>query len=108
MTHQGTGYAACFHAGVRGLHQGKMYRKLMLDVPTITSTTAFDISLEPTVSTFLGKPCATPTAANWLDRVEGRCNFDPLRWLPRSPRWYLLALTRGRVGGHTGAVRHAL
>src|SRR5262249_52499166 len=86
----------------------RMYRKAALDRLVLESDQGFELALEITVKAHLAGMRIAEIPTIWHDRVEGKSNFKLMRWLPRYLRWWLLALSRGRIGGRAGSLRHAL
>lgn len=86
----------------------RLYRRTMLQALSLESDAGFELALEITVKAYRAGYRVTEIPTTWHDRVAGTSNFKLMRWLPRYLRWWRLAFSRGRSGGHPGSVRHAL
>ena len=85
----------------------RAYRLSVLrDIP-IDSEGGFEYSLEITAKAHVAGHRVTEVPSTWRDRTAGESRFRLTKWLPHYLKWYLYALSRGRIltkGGQTGSV----
>lgn len=80
-----------------GTNAFRAYRRSVLrDIP-IESSGGFEYSLEITAKAHVNGHRITEVPSTWRDRTAGQSRFRLAKWLPHYLRWYLYALSRGRV-----------
>lgn len=75
----------------------RAYRLSVLQTIPIESSGGFEYSLEITAKAHVAGHRVTEVPAIWCDRTAGRARFRLIKWLPHYLKWYVYALTRGRV-----------
>lgn len=75
----------------------RAYRLSVLQKIPIESSGGFEYSLEITAKAHIAGHRVTEVPATWRDRTAGQSRFRLAKWLPHYLRWYVYALSRGRV-----------
>ena len=80
-----------------GTNAFRAYRLSVLrDIP-IESSGGFEYSLEVTAKAHVAGHRVTEVPSTWRDRTAGQSRFRLMKWLPQYLKWYVYALSRGRV-----------
>ncbi|MCX2933910.1 glycosyltransferase [Mycobacterium sp. CVI_P3] len=75
----------------------RAYRLSVLrDIP-IESSGGFEYSLEITAKAHVAGRRVTEVPSTWRDRTAGESRFQLMEWLPHYFKWYVYAVSRGRV-----------
>ena len=85
----------------------RAYRRSVLQEIPIESSGGFEYSLEITAKAHVAGHRVTEVPSTWRDRTAGQSRFRLMKWLPHYLKWYLFALSRGRVANgrvRTGSV----
>lgn len=72
------------------------HRSVLREIP-IESSGGFEYSLEMTAKAHVAGHPIAEVQSIWRDRTAGQSRFHLLKWLPYYPKWYVYALSRGRV-----------
>lgn len=75
----------------------KLYRKSFLEKMTIESCGGFEIGIELVVKAYLKGYKIAEVPTSWVDRDEGKSNFQLKKWLPSYLHWYFAALSSNPV-----------
>lgn len=75
----------------------RAYRLSVLREIPIESSGGFEYTLEVTVKAHVAGYRITETPSTWRDRTAGQSRFRLMKWLPHYLKWYVYALSRGRV-----------
>lgn len=77
----------------------RAYRLGVLREFPIESAGGFEYSLELTAKAHVAGYRVTEVPSVWRDRTAGESRFELAKWLPHYMKWYVYALSRGRLGG---------
>lgn len=80
-----------------GTNAFRAYRLSVLREIPIESSGGFEYSLEITAKAHVAGHRVTEVPSTWRDRTAGQSRFRLMKWLPYYLKWYVYALTRGRV-----------
>ncbi|EHB49711.1 glycosyl transferase family 2 [Mycolicibacterium rhodesiae JS60] len=75
----------------------RAYRRSVLQEIPIESSGGFEYSLEVTAKAHIAGRRVTEVPSTWRDRTAGESRFQLRKWLPHYVKWYVYALTRGRI-----------
>lgn len=75
----------------------RAYRLSVLRGIPIESSGGFEYSLELTAKAHLAGHRVIEVPSTWRDRTAGQSRFRLFKWMPHYLKWYVYALTRGRV-----------
>jgi dolichol-phosphate mannosyltransferase len=75
----------------------RAYRLSVLRTIPIESSGGFEYTLELTAKAHVAGHRITEVPSTWRDRTAGQSRFRLMKWLPHYAKWYVYALTRGRV-----------
>jgi dolichol-phosphate mannosyltransferase len=81
----------------------RAYRLSVLREIPIESEGGFEYSLEVTAKAHVAGHRVTEVPSTWRDRTAGESRFRLTKWLPHYFKWYLYALSRGRILTGNGA-----
>jgi dolichol-phosphate mannosyltransferase len=76
----------------------RAYRLGILREFPIESAGGFEYSLELTAKAHVAGYRVTEVPSVWRDRTAGESRFKLAKWMPHYMKWYVYALTRGRLG----------
>jgi glycosyltransferase involved in cell wall biosynthesis len=80
-----------------GTNAFRAYRLSVLREIPIESSGGFEYSLEVTAKAHVAGHRVTEVPSTWRDRTAGESRFRLMKWLPQYLKWYVYALSRGRV-----------
>lgn len=80
----------------------RAYRLSVLREIPIESSGGFEYSLEVTAKAQVAGYRITEVPSTWRDRTAGQSRFQLVKWLPHYLKWYLYAVSRGRVSTGKG------
>jgi len=69
---------------------------VLRDIP-IESSGGFEYTLEVTAKAHVAGRRIAEVPSTWRDRTAGQSRFRLMKWLPQYLKWYVYALSRGRV-----------
>lgn len=75
----------------------RAYRLSVLREIPIESSGGFEYTLEVTAKAHVAGHRVAEVPSTWSDRLAGRSRFRLMTWLPQYAKWYVYALTRGRL-----------
>jgi dolichol-phosphate mannosyltransferase len=75
----------------------RAYRLSVLRAIPIVSSGGFEYTLEVTAKAHVAGRRVTEVPSTWRDRAAGQSRFRLMKWLPHYLKWYIYALSRGRV-----------
>jgi dolichol-phosphate mannosyltransferase len=75
----------------------RAYRLSVLREIPIESSGGFEYTLEVTAKAHVAGHRVTEVPSTWRDRAAGQSRFRLMKWLPHYLKWYIYALSRGRV-----------
>jgi glycosyltransferase involved in cell wall biosynthesis len=75
----------------------RAYRLSVIREIPIESSGGFEYSLEVTAKAHVCGHRVTEVPSTWRDRSAGQSRFRLIKWLPHYLKWYVYALSRGRV-----------
>ncbi|HEX3870018.1 MAG TPA: glycosyltransferase [Pirellulales bacterium] len=80
-----------------GTNAFRAYRRSVLRKIPIESSGGFEYTLELTVKAHIAGYRIAEMPSTWRDRTVGQSRFRLMKWLPYYLKWYVYALSRGRV-----------
>ena len=80
-----------------GTNAFRAYRRSILREIPIESSGGFEYSLEITAKAHVAGHRVTEVPSTWRDRTAGQSRFRLMKWLPHYFKWYVYAVSRGRV-----------
>lgn len=82
-----------------GTNAFRAYRLSLLSEIPIESSGGFEYTLELTAKAHVAGRRIAEVPSTWRDRTLGQSQFRLMKWLPHYIKWWLYAVSRGRVAG---------